>query len=190
MWRRCGSVSPFVKLLFANKNWIGCLRNINASKNNLLYGTLLHFILCCRKGSPFLVKTRDETRAGRVEWVEWTWRYPATVVYSITISVCVWTLTVCVYSGRRCMTNAELCTRVIQTNYLLTIFWVWVLWTIWSMPVITCVSGRRHSSTTSKYWNHLCKHIQLTFSHTHTHTTLGSQGRASVWFFLFELFCD
>ncbi len=32
MWRRRGSVSPFVKLLFANKNWIGCSRNINASK--------------------------------------------------------------------------------------------------------------------------------------------------------------
>ncbi len=32
MWRRRGSVSPFVKSHFTNKNWIGCSRNINASK--------------------------------------------------------------------------------------------------------------------------------------------------------------
>ncbi len=95
--------------------------------------------------------------------------------------MCVCSLTVCVYSGRRCMTKAELYTQAIRHNYPMIIFLVCVSLSICSRLVLSCVSGRRRSSTASKYWNHLCKsviysfspntHIPHTHTHTHTHTT-------------------
>ncbi len=76
------------------------------------------------------------------------------------------------------MTNAELCTRAIQTNYLLTIFWVCISWSIWAMSVLSCVSGRRHSSTASNYWNHLCKCYTANFlPHTSAHTSAHTHSR-------------
>ncbi len=76
MWRRRGSVSPFVKLLFANKNWIGCCSKqfFTARKQPSVNFNLLHnnfyfyFLIQSKWSTNKWVKNKQGVKHKRVKY--------------------------------------------------------------------------------------------------------------------------
>ncbi len=171
--RECGVIVPHYLLFLECSD-----RLLLMGANGMLLLLYTH-ILCCRKGSLLLVKTGDGKRADRNQGVEESWRYPGTVVYSITISVCV-----CVLPNSLCVQWQEVydkC-RALYTSHSNqlspdNILSQRLVEHLFNASARLCLSVHHRTIGT----NSVSIIIQLTFSppphtHTHTHTavTMGS----------------